>query len=272
MTIAALTALHCYPLKSAAGLSLASARIVATGIEHDRSWMLVDQRGRCITQRECPRLALLQPQTTADALLLAAPGLQPLRVPRAQPPATHPVRVWHDDCAAFDAGDAVAQALSDWLGRACRLVRFDDRTARNSDRQWTGGFVAANAFSDGFPLLVIGAASFTDLNSRLTKTLPMNRFRPNLVLAGLEPYAEDRIDELQFGELRLRLVKPCTRCAITTTSQERGERDGEEPLRTLRSYRYDASLQGVLFGQNAIIVAGIGTTLRVGQTATIRWK
>jgi hypothetical protein len=138
--------------------------------------------------------------------------------------------------------------------------------------EWTGGLEAETRFSDGYSLLVIGRASFADLNARLAQALPMNRFRPNIVIDGLGPYDEDRIDELFDDNVRLKIVKPCTRCKITTTEQSTGEVDGVEPLRTLRSYRYDRSLSGVLFGQNAIIVQGHGAALRLGQQLCVRWK
>jgi uncharacterized protein YcbX len=126
---------------------------------------------------------------------------------------------------------------------------------------------APNQFSDGFPLLVLSQASLDDLNARVGRVLPINRFRPNILIDGVEPYTEDRIEELRIGAITLRIVKPCTRCVITTTDQQQGVRDGDEPLRTLRSYRYDSNLQGVAFGQNAIIVGGVGEQMTLGQAA-----
>lgn len=129
-----------------------------------------------------------------------------------------------------------------------------------------------NRFTDGFPLLALSNASLADLNARLARPLPMNRFRPNLVLDGLEPYAEDCIDELYTDGVTLKIVKPCTRCSITTTDQDAAQRDGDEPLRTLKGYRYDPKLNGVLFGQNTIVVAGIGAILHRDQALQVRWK
>jgi uncharacterized protein len=151
-------------------------------------------------------------------------------------------------------------------------VRFDPAQRRLSERDWTGQYQAENRFSDGFPLLALSAASLADLNSRLAVRLPMNRFRPNIVLEGLSPYDEDRIDELCGAGVRLKLVKACTRCRITATNQNTGELEGDEPLRTLRTYRYDAQLHGVCFGQNAIVVEGNGATLRRGELLAIRWR
>ena len=127
-------------------------------------------------------------------------------------------------------------------------------------------------FSDGFPMLVISRASLAELNSRLPKALPMERFRPNLVIDGVGAYDEDRMHELRADGVTIRIVKPCLRCAITTTDQQKGERDGVEPLQTLKTFRFDAQQRGVAFGQNAIPIEGVGGELRVGQAFQITWK
>ena len=133
--------------------------------------------------------------------------------------------------------------------------------------EWTPATRAVTEFSDGFPILVISRASLAELNSRLPKPLPMERFRPNVVIDGVEAYDEDRIHELRAGEVTLRIVKPCTRCSITTTDQQAGAVDGVEPLKTLKEYRFDRELRGVAFGQNAIVGrTGLARRLRVGQT------
>lgn len=268
MSAPRIAGLYRYPLKSARGEALTSARLVATGLEHDREWLIVDGRGVFQTQRERPQLALLTVACGSDAWTLSAPGQPPLPLPRAFAGDGRRVRVWRDQCEAIDAGDAAARWLSQWLGGDYRLVRFDPAERRLSSREWTGDVEAPIQFSDGFPLLVLGAGSLDDLAARAGRRFPVERFRPNLLLDGLAPYEEDRIEELVIGAVRLRLVKPCTRCVITTTDQARGERDGDEPLRTLRSYRHDARLQGVTFAWNAVIVAGIGETLHVGATCT----
>jgi len=270
---ATLQSLHVYPLKSARGIALSAARLGTRGLDGDREWLIVNARRRFLTQRELPQLALLsaQPQPQADHLLLSAPGQPPLRVPLVSGERCT-VQIWRDECAAIDAGDAAARWLSDWLQHDCRLVRFDLQQHRFSSAQWTGDVQADNAFSDGYPILVIGQSSLNDLNRRLGRQLPMDRFRPNIVLAGLEPHAEDRIHELRIGAARVRLVKPCTRCVITTTDQATGVRDGDEPLDTLRGYRFDAQLRGVAFGQNAIIVAGTGEKLHAGDVVDISWR
>jgi uncharacterized protein YcbX len=145
-------------------------------------------------------------------------------------------------------------------------VRFDAAHRRPSDPAWTGSAPAYARFADGFAMLAISTASLDDLNSRLGKALPMNRFRPNLVLEGLPPYGEDGLGEFCIGdEVRLRAVKPCTRCAITTTDQETGLVDGVEPLQTLKTYRWNRALRGVAFGQNVIVLQGAGRTLARGM-------
>ena len=269
---ARIAALHCYPVKSAAGVELGQALLTLAGFEDDRRWMLVTNAGHFITQRELPRLALLRPRVSPTALLLAAPQLPQISIALGRQGQRRTVSVWQDHCEAFDEGDEVAAWLHAFLGLECRLVRFDPAQRRLSERAWTGQYQAENRFSDGFPLLALNAASLTDLNGRLAAPLPMNRFRPNIVLEGLQPYDEDRIDELCGTGVRLKLVKACTRCRITATNQDSGEVEGDEPLRTLRSYRYDALLHGVCFGQNAIVVEGAGATLRRGQLLAIRWR
>jgi uncharacterized protein YcbX len=269
---ARIAALHYYPLKSARGIELERARLTNAGFEDDRRWMLVSGAGRFLTQRELPRLALLQARPSPDALLLAAPQRPQISIPLSRQGERRTVTVWRDQCQAFDEGDEVAAWLQAYLGRECRLVRFDPAHRRLSEREWTGGFVADVRFADGFPMLAINTASLVDLNSRLPAPLPLDRFRANIVLTGLQPYDEDRIDELYGDGVRLRMVKACTRCRITTTNQDSGEVEGEEPLRTLRQYRYDPGLHGVCFGQNAIVVEGAGNALMQGQRLSIRWR
>jgi hypothetical protein len=234
--------------------------------------MVVTPEGRFLTQRELPRLALVRPLLEDRELTLLGPAVEPLRLSLEQPQRRVAVQVWKDECPGLDEGDAAAHWLRQVLQRDCRLVRFDPQHRRLSSRSWTGSIEAENRFSDGFPLLVISRASLADLNARLEMPLPMNRFRPNIVLDGIGPYEEDHIDELYCDEVRLRIVKPCTRCRITTTDQDTGQLDGEEPLRTLKGYRFDRELRGVLFGQNTVIVQGVNARLRCGQTLEVRWR
>lgn len=270
--MAVVTELNIYPVKSCRGIALDRAVLGETGFAHDREWLIVQDEGRFVTQREEPRLALVEPRIEHGELRLGAPGMPTLAVDAAA--ATNPVEVvcWKDRCAAFDAGNQAAEWLHGFLGKRYRLVRFDNRRKRTSNRDWTGEIEALNQFSDGFPWLLISRASLDDLNARIGRPLPMNRFRPNIVVDGVPAYAEDRAHELVKDGIRLRAVKPCTRCIITTTNQVTAERDGDEPLRTLRSYRFSAELKGVLFGQNLVLVAGVGRELRVGDALQVSWK
>jgi len=260
-----LAALHLYPVKSCRGITVADAMVTEAGLEHDREWMVVTPEGRFVTQRECPRLATIRVTLAGGTIGLAADGAGSVTVPLDLRGAPVDVTVWRDRCRANDQGEDAARWLSDALARPLRLVRFAPAQRRLSDPAWTGGLEAANRFSDGFALLAISRASLADLNSRLPSPLAMNRFRPNLELEGLPPYGEDDLHDLVAGPLRLRRVKPCTRCVITTTDQSSGVADGDEPLRTLKTYRWDPQLRGVTFGQNLIVVSGAGTQLRAGS-------
>lgn len=261
-----LAALHVYPVKSCRGIAVEQALVTDAGLEHDREWMIVTPEGRFVTQREEPRLARIATAIGGGALTLSADGAGSCAVPLDRAGRAADAVVWRDRCAAFDQGDEPARWLSDLLGRELRLVRFDPRHERLSDRAWTGEVAARNRFSDGYALLAIARASLDDLNARLAAPLPMNRFRPNLELDGLPPYGEDALGDVMAGAVRLRRVKPCTRCSITTTDQSTGAVAGDEPLRTLKSYRWDKALRGVTFGQNLIVVAGAGSRLHAGQT------
>lgn len=271
-----ISALNVYPVKSCAGIGVASARVGARGLgaatpaghAGDREWMIVDRDGIFVTQREYPALALVHTSVESGALVLTTAGKTPLPVSLdAHRAESREVVVWKSRVPAFDEGDAVARWLSSVLGADVRLVRFDSSHERQCNPVFAGDSGAHTAFADGYPLLVIGDASLAELNGRLagsgSPALPMNRFRPNIVLSGLEAFDEDHIDTLHAGGVTMKLVKPCTRCQITTTDQSSAV-VGTEPLRTLGSYRMNERLGGVAFGMNAIIVAGVGGVLSVG--------
>lgn len=271
-------------MKGCRGIALARARVAERGLRAergtasvgDREWMVVDADDTFVTQRTLPRLALIQPHLGDEVLVLEAPGVVPLAIPLR--PRTHPtreVRVWESRVAAHDEGDEAARWLSAFLRAEVRLVRFDPAARRECSSLYAGSSGAHTAFADGYPVLAIGEGSLADLNARLstrgTGALPMNRFRPNLVLAGLEPYDEDHVATVAADGVTLRLVKPCTRCKVTTTDQETAE-VGTEPLPTLSGYRNNPDLGGVTFGMNAIIVAGVGRELTAGMRADCEFR
>ncbi len=272
--------LFVYPVKSCAGVELTEAVLTETGLDLDRAWMVVDDRGEFVTQRELPRMALVRPQIKHFEVVLRAPGMLALHlaIDSAQEPAT--VTLWDDTVQAYDMGDVAAQWFSDFLGRKLRLVRFDPQWRRLSDRQWTGGLDVPNQFNDGFPLLVLAQASVDELNRKLAAAghapVGIERFRPNLVLAGLEANDEDRLGVLTIAtggdEVSLRPVKPCPRCPIPDIDPATAEID-PQVSGTLRSYRTNERMKGaVTFGMNAIVLAGAEQILRVGQEVTASWR
>lgn len=255
-----LTGLHTYPVKSLRGLSPSSHPVTRLGLAHDRRWMLVDANGRFLTQREQHGLALVSTRISGDKLIVEAPERLPLELPLRGPNGAETVvKVWSDQVTALDAGDKAADWFSGYLGIAARLVYFPDDGSRQVDM----GFARSGdetAFSDGFPFLLISEASLADLNARLTTPLPMRRFRPNLVVSGCGAFDEDRWRRIRIGEVEFRVVKPCSRCVITTLDPETAER-GTEPLKTLATYRRRD--KRIYFGQN-LIHDGTGE-LRLGD-------
>jgi len=272
--------LHVYPVKSCAGESLAQCLLVETGFEFDRAWMLVDADGDFVTQRQMPRLALVQTALKHSEMVLRASGMLALHVALDAVELPVRVRVWNDEVAAYDMGDLAAQWFSDFLGSKLRLVRFDPEQRRLSNRKWTGKIEAENAFSDGYPILVTSTASLDEFNRRLVAgghaPVTMARFRPNLVLDGLDAHGEDFVDDIVFdtdtGPIRLKLVKPCTRCPIPDVDPQTAVR-GHVVGDTLAAYRADARMDGsVTFGMNAVIVEGIERVLRVGSRGGVTFR
>lgn len=267
-----------YPVKSCAGLDLTEAVLTDAGLDLDRAWMVVDAHGEAVTQRELPRMALVKPQLRHHDVVLRAPGMLALHLAIDSAESQTEVRLWDEAVPAWDMGAVAAQWFTDFLGEPLRLVRFDPEHRRLSDRRWTGGAEAPNLFSDGFPLLVASEASLAGLNQRLQAgghaPVGMERFRPNIVLAGVEAHDEDRVRVLDVaadGAVQLELVKPCPRCPIPNVDPATGVHSPEVGD-TLQGYRQDPRLQGaVSFGMNAIVRAGDGQLLRVGQAVTGAW-
>ena len=275
-----IAALNIHPIKSCAGITLDEALLVETGLELDRAWMVVDERGGMLTQRQWPRMALVSARLRSDELVLRAPGMLALHLRLDAVEVATRARVWSDDVRAFDMGDLAAQWFSDFLSARLRLVRFDPDQRRLASREWTGVLEAQTSFADAFPLLVLGTASLAELNARLVRggaaAVGIERFRPNVVLEGLEAFDEDHVDELAIatddGAVVLRLVKPCVRCTIPNVDPATGTSTptvGD----TLASFRADARMKGAItFGMNAVVVEGIERVLRVGQMAQVSYR
>ncbi len=268
-----IASMHVHPVKSCAGIAVDEALVIETGLEFDRAWMLVDERGQFVTQRELPRMALIQPVLKHLDMVLRAPGMLALHVSLDTVEGPVQATVWDDTVKAYDMGDLAAQWFSDFLGRRLRLVRFDPEQRRLSSRRWTGPIEAENAFADAFPVLVASTAGLAELNRRLAAAghapVTMQRFRPNLVLDGLDAHGEDHLDEIVFdapeGRVRLKLVKPCARCPIPDVDPASGER-GHAVGDVLAGYRADTRLDGaVTFGMNAIVLEGVEVPLRTGM-------
>ena len=285
MDEARIAALNIYPVKGCAGIALTEATMATTGLvalgAGDREWMIVDPEGNLVTQREFPRMALIDVATSNDTLWLSErlgeSGAAPLAIPMVRERSVAiPVRVWNSHVRGHDEGDAAAAWLTQYLGGDVRLVRFDRELPRHCNPEFAGDSGAHTMYADGYPLLIISQASLDELNSRLANrgnaTLPMNRFRPNIVLEGLDAFAEDHIDTIDTGEVTLRVVKPCVRCQVTTTDQDSTAAVGIEPLQTLGEFRMNDHMGGVTFGMNAIVIAGAGHTLARGMSTRIAYR
>jgi uncharacterized protein len=265
--MATIKSLHIYPVKGLKGIDLDHARATERGLEHDRRWMVVDAGGEFLSQREHPRMATVWTDIAGGALSLSAPDVGEVSVPLV-PASKHAmkVRVWRSTCDAIPVSAQADRWLSDYLELPCRLVYMPDSTQRLSNPDY-GGEGNLVGFADGYAYLAIGEASLADLNAKLLArnhpALPMNRFRPNLVVSGMAAFAEDAWRDVEIGGAVLRGAKPCGRCQVTTTDQSTGEVRGPEPLATLATYR-DSNRFGVMFGMNLVTVrAG---TIRVGDT------
>lgn len=276
-----ISALYLYPIKGCRGFAVEGATLAATGLEvdgvGDREWVIVDDEGEFLSQRELPKMALIETRLTPSTLRLKAPGMLGLDVPLASEGDVVKVRVWDDTVAAVTQDPLADTWLSTFLGRPVRLMRFDPEHTRLAAHKYTGKHDAPYKFADAFPLLVAAEASLADLNVRLAAQgqapVTMARFRPNVVLAGLEAFEEDYATTLQAGAATLRTVKPCARCTVPGVDPQTGEFATTVPD-TLAQFRRstDPALPGVMFGVNAIVVAGAGTELRVGAPVDVQLR
>lgn len=265
-----LSALNIYPVKGLKGIALEAARCTDRGLEHDRRWMVVDRSGTFISQRSHPKMATVWTAIEDGRIVLSAPDVDSVALPlEHEAPPTLSVTVWKSTCPAAAGPPEADEWLSDYLGEPCRFVYMPHSTRRHSNPQYAG-HAKLVGFADGYAYLVITEASLAELNARLAAkghpALPMNRFRPSLVIAGSEPFAEDRWKRIRIGDAVLQAAKPCGRCQVTTTDQATGEVRGPEPLATLATYR-DSREFGVMFGMNFVTARtgkiGVGDTVAV---------
>ena len=260
-----LNAINIYPIKSMGGIPLNTAQVEVRGFEYDRRWMLVDEQGRLLTQRELPTMALISISLEEEGLKAEADGMQPLFIPfHQEPPASITVQVWRSTCQAEVMDDNINKWFSSLLNTPCRLVYMPDTTRRNVNPDY-----AINndivSFADGYPFMILSEASLADLNSRLANPLPMNRFRPNLVVSGAAPYDEDDWQKIAIGSTIFHGVKGCDRCSVTTIDQTTAV-VGKEPLKTLATYR---QIDNKVYLGQYLIPDNPGETLTVGDTLEI---
>lgn len=249
-----LAAINIYPVKGLGSMDLDESLVTNRGLQFDRRFMVVGDDDAFVTQRSVPKMATVGVTIEHDAVILSAPGVDSIAFSvDPEPSVMRNVRVWDDQVPAHAISSAADEWLARYLGCATHLVHMPD----SSDRPIESAFAEPNqtvSFADGYPLLIASEESLADLNSRIISNggaaIPMSRFRPNLVIKGCDPYAEDQLGEISVGGAVFRAVKPCTRCQVTTTDQQTGEVLGPEPLRTLAGYR--KSPGGVIFGMNLI--------------------
>ncbi|MEM9303823.1 MAG: MOSC N-terminal beta barrel domain-containing protein [Pseudomonadota bacterium] len=263
-----LSEISIYPVKSCGAIALDTAAVEARGLAGDRRWMIVREDGRFVTAREAPSLVTVAVTLTRGGLEFRAPGMPSLAVaaPLADLGRTA-VTVWKDETTAGDAGDEAAAWCSEFLDRPCRLVHQREEDVRSIAQRPGGRPGDAVSFADGYPLLVIGSASLAALNERLATPVSMARFRPNVVVTTTEPFVEDTWTRVRIGDLEFDCARRCTRCVLTTVDPASGEKHADgEPLKTLRSFRFDREERGILFGVN-LIPRGTGR-VAVGDRVT----
>jgi uncharacterized protein YcbX len=239
-----------YPIKACRGFDITESRVEYMGLANDRRMMAVTTEGEFLTQREHPKLALINPVLGNNSVTLSAPNFDSIQFEIQKSGIPVYVNIWKSKgVQAIDQGDEAAGWFSDWLGVSVRLVHVDEKFKRKLNPDFAVSAEDHTGFADGYPILIISEASLQDLNSRLDSPLPMNRFRPNIVVKGCEPYAEDTWKRIRIGDVEMALVKPCPRCEVTTIDKETLARN-KEPLKTLGKYRRQKG--GVMFGMNVI--------------------
>jgi len=239
-----------YPIKACRGFEVDETNVERMGLEHDRRMMVVTPEGGFLTQRDYPKLALVTPSVSGETLTLSAPDTDSLTVSIRKSGSTRPVDIWRSKgVQAIDQGETAAEWFSDWLGTSVRLVHIADGYKRKINEKYAINADDHTAFADGYPILLASEESLADLNARLETPIPMNRFRLNLVVKGVAPFAEDSWFHIRIGDVEMAVVKPCARCVVTTIDKETFAQS-KEPLKTLNTFRRQAG--GAMFGQNVI--------------------
>ncbi|MEN9908977.1 MAG: hypothetical protein RLZZ540_2126 [Bacteroidota bacterium] len=259
-----------YPVKSLGGIALQQSKVTDRGLEHDRRWLLVDENGCFITQREHPKLALFQPEITADLLKISHKDAQESIAVSLYPSLSETVKiikvtVWEDVVEAFEVSSGASDWFSNILGFKVRLVYMPEESLRKVDSDYAVSPNDVTSFSDGFPFLIIGQSSLDDLNSRMAKAVSIRRFRPNFVFSGGEAYEEETWKEFTIGTLSFYGVKPSGRCVMITVDPESGTISGKDPLLTLSKYKNVGNK--VIFGQN--VIAQQHGSLKVNDVVTV---
>ena len=283
--------INIYPIKSLKGISLDDSLVEKRGLRFDRRWMLTDRDGIFFTQRETPRMAAIAVGVDSGQLIVESESAGILNIPFEPDRATRQkVVVWQSEVAGEVYDGEVSEWFSDVLGRSCQLVLLPEKSHRHVSEAFDRGDDIVS-FADGYPLMMIGEGSLAEVNERIEEKyrdadedvrvpFPMNRFRPNLVVQGSDPFEEDNWSKIRVGEAIFWVVKPCARCVMTTVDQARGEFDGKEPLKTIASFRMAKDVfpdtfeslgqtaNAVLFGEN-LIPENPGTTIRVGDDVEV---
>lgn len=272
--------INIYPIKSLGGISVKNAFVEDRGLEYDRRFMLVDENNDLLTQREFAKMALINVELLENGLKVSTGNFQTLKIPNDFGDAkVAKVRVWDSFCDALVAKDEINEWFREVLQINCRLVQMPVSTERQINERFNMGNDIVS-FADGYPLLIIGENSLADLNSKLNIKISMNRFRPNLVVADSEVFAEDSWQKIKIGKTTFRITKPCARCVITTIDQTTGISDVQEPLKTLANYRkssdvfpetfaeYGLGKNDVLFGQN-LVAENFGEKIKIGDEVEV---
>ena len=272
--------INIYPVKSLGGISLDQAKVEKRGFQFDRRWMLTDENGEFFTQREFPKMATLSLKVNKDNLTISNSESEKIEIPfEFEKSAIRKVTVWQSICDAYVLPNHINEWLSENLETKCQIVYMPDESEREINKLFNKDNEIVS-FADGYPFLLIGENSLIDLNEKLENPLPMNRFRPNLVVSDSKAFAEDGWKKIRIGETIFRSTKPCARCVMTTVEQTSGEFDGKEPLKTLAKYRLaknvfpnefqslDLNENAVLFGQN-LVAENFGGKIKIGDEVVI---